>query len=87
MKDKMINRPLQITHADYHQAGYGLKSVRISHRSFKGEVGFATVSYSSNMTNEMQSYSAERISLALRYLKGLSNDDIKVLIARREAKG
>jgi hypothetical protein len=75
----------QIINADFCQVGFGQRSVRMKHRSIKGDSGFCTTAYSYNMTNDMKDYSAQRISLAMRLLKGLGNEEIVKMIAQREA--
>ncbi len=60
------------------------KTVRLALRGKACEVGFATTTYNGGaMTDELMEYSAERIQLAMTALRGLSNKDIKRLIASR----
>ncbi|HDY8182537.1 TPA: hypothetical protein RQL23_003923 [Vibrio vulnificus] len=79
-----ITDQFQIINGLYVQTGFGLKTVRIIPPNTKAESGFATTAYNFAMTNEMQAYSAERISLAMRLLSGVSNEGIVTLIAQRE---
>ncbi|EGQ9284513.1 hypothetical protein F7U66_01400 [Vibrio parahaemolyticus] len=76
----------QIIHGSFIQTGRGLKSVRVITPNSNEEGGFATTTYNFAMSNEMQEYSAERIALAMRLLKGVSNQGIIEMIALRESK-
>lgn len=80
-----ITQPSQIIHGTFVQSGRGLKSVRFTPPESSSETGFATTTYSYNMSDEMQDYSAERIVLAMKLLSGKSNQEIIGLIAQRRA--
>lgn len=74
----------QIVYGKFVQCGRGGKTVRLALGAKEGEVGFATTTYNGGgMSDDMMEYCAERIQLAMTALKGLSNEDIKKIIARR----
>lgn len=79
-----ITDQYQIINGKFVQTGRGLKTVRIIPSQAKEEGGFATTAYNYAMSDEMQDYSAERITLAMRLLSGVSNQGIIEMIARRE---
>lgn len=47
------------------------------------DMGFATLAYSGKMTDAIQEYSAERICLALHYVKGWTNTRIQAELEQR----
>lgn len=79
-----IKQPAQIDLAPVVLTGYGSRTVRML---YKGqEIGFATTTYSHHMTDEMKAYAAERLMLLMTLAQGLSNEQIKMQIARRKAE-
>ena len=76
----VVTSSSQIDNAEALQSGYGERSIRV--RVNGKEVGFATTTYSGAQSPEMRAYSAERITLLMMLARGLSNDQIKHLIAK-----
>ncbi len=75
-----INRPAQIYNATFIQTGIGNRTVQFVPNRTEKKIGFATAAYSYSMTPEMRAYTAERIQLSMRLLRGIPNEGIKKMI-------
>lgn len=66
-----VTDPRQVIFGKFIQCGRGNKTVRLQLTGNQGDVGFATTTYNGGgMTEEMMTYSAERIALAMQALRG-----------------
>ncbi|EJE4724502.1 hypothetical protein ASL83_003270 [Vibrio parahaemolyticus] len=76
-----INAECEITKGTFVVGGYNDMSVRLV--TGGKEIGFATVAYSGVLSNAMKQYAAKRLTLALRFVNGLSNEGITAELAKR----
>lgn len=79
--DKLITSTKLIDKAEIVQTGWGNKSIRMKHEG--KEIGFATTTYSHHQTDQIKAYSAERVTLLMMLAQGMTNDEIKQLVAKR----
>lgn len=76
-----LNQEATVNDATFHVCGFKRATVRMTVGNF--DMGFATLAYSGKMTDGIKEYSAERICLALHYVKGWTNARIHAELEQR----